>query len=40
MGHHLPDIADLAPVVHDIEVLHVMAVQQNAPRCWVVEAQK
>lgn len=40
MCHHLPDVADLAPVVRNIEVLHVMAVQQNTSRCWVVEAQK
>lgn len=37
---HLSDVADLAAVVGDIEIPHVVAVQQQAPQGRVVEAQK
>lgn len=37
---HLSDVADFAAVVGDIEIPHVVAVEQQAPRGRVVEAQK
>lgn len=37
---HLSDVANFAAVVGDIEIPHVVAVEQQAPRGRVVEAQK
>lgn len=39
-GTHLSDVANLVPVVLDVETLHVMAVQEQAPRGRVVEPKE